>query len=153
MAGAFCCLLSLLLFSFMFNTSLGLIRFRCVDICFIIFGWSYLLWIQIHKIAENLLIKNRSEIRLKFCKKLITFMKNCADRWLCLRNNLFEWFPFSPKLAFASVLFELEQFSRAELMREINELIQILLEFTLSPPTLHVYWEHNDSKLMGYMTS
>ena len=32
-------------------------------------------------------------------------------------------------------------------MGEINELIQagdILLEFTLFPPKLHVYWQHNE---------
>ena len=51
-----------------------------VWMCFIIFGWSCLLWIQIRKIAKNVLIKNRLEIRLKFYKKLVTFMKNCADR-------------------------------------------------------------------------
>ena len=125
MAAAFCCLLSFLLFRCMFNTSLGHIRFSCLDVCFIIFGWSYLLWIQIRKIAKNLLIKNRSEIRQKFYTKLGTFMKNCDNKELCLRNDLFEWFPFLPKFALASVLFELEQFSRAELMGEINELIQV----------------------------
>ena len=36
--------------------------------------------IQIRKIAKSVLIKNRSEMRLKFYKKLVTFMKNCADR-------------------------------------------------------------------------
>ena len=80
MAAAFCCLLSFLLFSCMFNTSLGHIRFSCLDVCFIIFGWSYLLRVQIRKIAKNLLIKYRPEIRLKFYKKLVTFMKNCTDR-------------------------------------------------------------------------
>ena len=59
---------------------LGHIRFGCLDVCFIILGWSYLLWIQIRKIAKKVLIKNRLEIRLKFYKKLVTFMKNCADR-------------------------------------------------------------------------
>ena len=118
MAAAFCCLLSFLLSSFMFNTSLSHIRFSCLDVCFIIFGQNCLFWIQICKIAKSVLIKNRY-------KKLVTFMNNCADRWLCLRNNLFEWFPFPTKFVLASVLFEREQISRANLMGEINELIQV----------------------------
>ena len=80
MATAICCLLSFLLFSRMFNTSLDHIRFSCLDVCFIIFDWSQLLWMQNPKIAKNLLIKNRSDIGLKFYKKMVTFMKNCADR-------------------------------------------------------------------------
>ena len=77
---------SFLLFTYIFCLvvclilGLGHIRFGCLDVCFIILGWSYLLWIQIRKIAKKVLIKNRLEIRLKFYKKLVTFMKNCADR-------------------------------------------------------------------------
>ena len=127
MVAAFCCLLSFLLFRCMFNTSLGYINFSCLDVCFIIFGLSYLLWIQIRKIAKNLLLKNSSEIGQKFYTKLVTFMKNCDDRKLCLRNDLFQWFPFPPKFALASVFFELEQFSRAELMGKINEIIQLVI--------------------------
>ena len=80
MAAAFCCILSFLLFGSMFDTSLGHIPHSCLDVCFIIFGWNCLLWIQIRKIAKNVLIKSRSEIRLNFYKKLLTFTKNCADR-------------------------------------------------------------------------
>ena len=54
----------------MFNTSLGHIRFSCLDVCFILFAWSCLFWIQIRKIAENVAIKSRTEIRLKVYKKL-----------------------------------------------------------------------------------
>ena len=43
MAASFCCLLiSFLLFIFMFNVSLGHIRFSCLNVCFIIFGRSCL---------------------------------------------------------------------------------------------------------------
>ena len=81
MAAAFRCLLSgFLLFSCMFNTSLGYIRFSCLDVCFIIFGRSCLFWIEIRKITKSVLIKNGSDGRLKFYKKLVIIMKNCADR-------------------------------------------------------------------------
>ena len=43
MAASFCCLLiSFLLFIFMYSVSLGHIRFRCLNVCFIIFGRSCL---------------------------------------------------------------------------------------------------------------
>ena len=81
MAAVLCCLLiSFLLFSCMFNTSLDHIRFSLLDICFIIFGRSCLFRIQIRKIAKSLLIKNRSESPLKVYKKLVILMKNCGDR-------------------------------------------------------------------------
>ena len=73
MAGAFCYLLSVLLFSYMFNMSWGHIRFSCLDVCFIIFGWSCLFWIQILEITINVLIKNRSISGWIFLKKLINF--------------------------------------------------------------------------------
>ena len=122
MAAACCCLVSFLLFSCIFDISLGHFRFSCLDVCFIIFGGSCFFWIEIRKIAKNVLIKNRSETQLKVYKKLVTFMKNCADKQLCLWKNLVEWFPFPPQFVLASVL---EQFSRAKLMGEIDELIQV----------------------------
>ena len=81
MAAVFCCLLSsFLLFSCMFNTSLGNIRFSCLDVCFIIFGRSCLLSTQICKNSKSVLMKNRSESWLKVYKKMLIFMKSCADR-------------------------------------------------------------------------
>ena len=59
MAVVFCCLLSFLLFSYMFNTSSGHICFSCLDVCFIIFGWSSFFWIQIRRIW--------SKMTKKFC--------------------------------------------------------------------------------------
>ena len=59
MAVVFCCLLSFLLFSYMFNTSSGHICFSCLDVCFIIFGWSSFFWIQIRRVW--------SKMTKKFC--------------------------------------------------------------------------------------
>ena len=59
MTVVFCCLLSFLLFSYMFNTSSGHICFSCLDVCFIIFGWSSFFWIQIRRIW--------SKMTKKFC--------------------------------------------------------------------------------------
>ena len=131
MAAAFWCLLSFLLFSCMFNTSFDHIPFSCLNVRFRIFGWSYLQWLR--EIAKNVLIKNDSEILLKFYKNLVTFMKNYGERKLCLRNNLFEWYSFPPKFFLTSILFKFKLAGH------------IFLEFTLFPPKLHIYWQQNGS--------
>ena len=69
-------LISFPLFNCTFSTSLGHTRFSCLDVCLILFTWRCLFWIQICKIAENVVIKSRTEIRLKVYKKLVIFMKN-----------------------------------------------------------------------------
>ena len=57
---------------------------------------------------------------------MATFVKNCADSNCASEmTSLSDWFPFPPKLALAYVRFELEQFSKAKLMGEINELTQV----------------------------
>ena len=57
MVAAFCCLLSFLLFSFMFNTSLSHIRFSCLDVCFIIFGQSCFFEYKFAKLLKVCLLK------------------------------------------------------------------------------------------------
>ena len=69
-------------FFYMFDISLDHICFSCLDVSFIIFGWSCFFWIQIRKIAKNVLIKNR------FRKSDWKFTRNWWLLWnIVLINN------------------------------------------------------------------